>query len=86
MMAEDMFFEGNAVFIDHGDGLISMYFHLSDIKVQVGDEVKTGAVLGRVGSTGRATGPHLFFGIRWHDARINPQFVLEGPSKIPSVP
>ncbi|MGA3189281.1 MAG: M23 family metallopeptidase [Bryobacteraceae bacterium] len=84
-MAEDMFFEGNAVFIDHGDGLISMYFHLAEIKVQVGDEVKRGDVLGRVGSTGRATGPHLFFGIRWHDARINPQFVLEDPAKIPSI-
>jgi hypothetical protein len=86
MMAEEMFFEGNAVFIDHGDGLISMYFHLSDIKVQVGEEVKKGDVLGRVGSTGRATGPHLFFGIRWHDARINPQFLLEDPGKIPSIP
>ena len=85
MMAEDMFFEGNAVFIDHGDGLISMYFHLSDIKVEVGQEVKKGAVLGRVGSTGRATGPHLFFGIRWHDARIDPKFVLEEPSKIPAI-
>jgi hypothetical protein len=86
MMAEEMFFEGNAVFIDHGDGLISMYFHLSDIKVQVGEEVKKGDVLGRIGSTGRATGPHLFFGIRWHDARINPQFLLEDPGKIPSIP
>ena len=85
VMAEDMFFEGNAVFIDHGDGLISMYFHLADIKVAVGEEVKKGHVLGRVGSTGRATGPHLFFGIRWHDARIDPHFVLEEPSKIPEL-
>jgi murein DD-endopeptidase MepM/ murein hydrolase activator NlpD len=85
MMAEDMFFEGNAVFIDHGDGLISMYFHLADIKVEVGQELKKGAVLGHVGSTGRATGPHLFFGIRWHDARIDPKFVLEEPGKIPSI-
>jgi murein DD-endopeptidase MepM/ murein hydrolase activator NlpD len=85
-IAEDLFFEGNAVFIDHGDGLISMYFHLSDIKVKVGDEVKKGETLGRVGSTGRATGPHLFFGIRWHDARIDPKFVLEDPAKIPSIP
>jgi murein DD-endopeptidase MepM/ murein hydrolase activator NlpD len=85
MMAEDMFFEGNAVFIDHGDGLISMYFHLADIKVEAGQEVKKGAILGRVGSTGRATGPHLFFGIRWHDARIDPKFVLEEPSKIPAI-
>ena len=85
VMAEDMFFEGNAVFIDHGDGLISMYFHLADIKVTAGEEVKKGHILGRVGSTGRATGPHLFFGIRWHDARIDPHFVLEEPSKIPEV-
>jgi len=83
--AKEMFFEGNAVFIDHGDGLISMCFHLSEIKVQVGQEVKKGDTLGRVGSTGRATGPHLFFGIRWHDARINPHFLLEEPDKIPAV-
>jgi murein DD-endopeptidase MepM/ murein hydrolase activator NlpD len=85
VLAEDLFFEGNSVFIDHGDGLISMYFHLASIKVEVGQEVKKGHVLGPIGSTGRATGPHLFFGIRWHDARINPQFVLEDPSKIPSI-
>jgi murein DD-endopeptidase MepM/ murein hydrolase activator NlpD len=85
VMAEDMFFEGNAVFVDHGDGLISMYFHLADIKVTGGEEVKKGHILGRVGSTGRATGPHLFFGIRWHDARIDPKFVLEEPSKIPEI-
>jgi murein DD-endopeptidase MepM/ murein hydrolase activator NlpD len=85
MVAEDMFYEGNAVFIDHGDGLISMYFHLSDIKVEAGQEVKKGHTLGRVGSTGRATGPHLFFGVRWHNARIDPQFVLEDPSKIPAI-
>jgi murein DD-endopeptidase MepM/ murein hydrolase activator NlpD len=85
VIAEDLFFEGNAVFIDHGDGLISMYFHLADIKVEAGKEVKKGHTLGRVGSTGRATGPHLFFGVRWHNARINPQFVLEDPSKIPTI-
>ena len=62
-----------------------MYFHLSDIKVTAGEEVKKGHILGRVGSTGRATGPHLFFGIRWHNARIDPQFVLEEPSKIPEI-
>ena len=85
VLAEDLFFEGNAVFIDHGDGLISMYFHLADINVMPGQEVKKAHVLGRVGSTGRATGPHLFFGIRWHGARINPQFVLEPPGNIPSI-
>ena len=85
VVAEDLFFEGNAVFIDHGDGLISMCFHLSELKVQVGQEVKKGHTLGRVGSTGRATGPHLFFGVRWHDGRIDPKFLLENPGKIPAV-
>jgi murein DD-endopeptidase MepM/ murein hydrolase activator NlpD len=83
--ADEMFFEGNAVFIDHGDGLISMYFHLSDIKVRAGQEVRKGETLGREGATGRATGPHLWFGVRWHDARINPKFLLEEPGKIPAV-
>lgn len=85
VMAEDMFFEGNAVFIDHGDGLISMYFHLAEIRVTAGEAVRKGHILGHVGSTGRATGPHLFFGIRWHNARIDPRFVLEEPSKIPEL-
>jgi murein DD-endopeptidase MepM/ murein hydrolase activator NlpD len=85
VLADDLFYEGNAVFIDHGDGLISMYFHLSDIAVKAGQEVKKGHSLGRVGSTGRATGPHLFFGIRWHNARIDPKFVLEDPGKIPTL-
>ncbi|MGD0632565.1 MAG: M23 family metallopeptidase [Terracidiphilus sp.] len=85
VFADEMFFEGNAVFIDHGDGLISMYFHLSDIKVQTGQEVRKGETLGREGGTGRATGPHLWFGVRWHDARINPKFLLEAPGKIPAV-
>jgi Peptidase family M23 len=85
VLAKEMFFEGNSVFIDHGDGLISMYFHLSELKVETGHEVKKGETLGREGSTGRATGPHLWFGVRWHDARIDPKFLLEDPAKIPEV-
>ena len=85
VFASEMFFEGNAVFIDHGDGLISMYFHLSDIKVQAGQQVRKGETLGREGSTGRATGPHLWFGVRWHDARIDPKFLLGPRDKIPAV-
>ncbi len=84
-IAKDMFYEGNAVFIDHGDGLFSMYFHLSDIKVEPGQRVAKGHLLGHVGSTGRATGPHLFFGVRWHNARIDPALLLGEPGKIPSV-
>jgi murein DD-endopeptidase MepM/ murein hydrolase activator NlpD len=85
VIAEDLFFTGKAVFIDHGDGLISMYFHFSELKVQAGQDVKRGETLGLVGSTGRATGPHLHLGVRWHDARINPQPLLEDPAKIPAI-
>jgi murein DD-endopeptidase MepM/ murein hydrolase activator NlpD len=84
-LAEDQFYSGNAVYIDHGGGLISMYFHLSEIKVMAGQEVKKGDTVGLVGATGRSTGAHLFFGVRWHNARINPQFLLENPAKIPAV-
>ncbi|RPI24166.1 MAG: M23 family metallopeptidase [Acidobacteria bacterium] len=85
LIAKDLFFAGNAVFIDHGNGLVTMYFHLSRIEVEVGQEVTKGHTLGVVGSTGRSTGPHLFFGVRWHNARIDPLFLLEDPGKIPSV-
>jgi murein DD-endopeptidase MepM/ murein hydrolase activator NlpD len=73
VLAEDMSFEGNSLFIDHGDGLISMYFHLSELKVEAGQVVRKGQTLGREGSTERATGPHLWFSIRWrrpHQPRI----------------
>jgi len=84
VIAEDLFFTGKAVFIDHGNGLVGMYFHLSEIKVQAGQDVKKGETLGLVGSTGRVTGPHLHLGVRWHDARIDPQPLLDDPAKIPA--
>lgn len=84
-LATNEFFAGNAVFVDHGDGLVSEYFHLSKIAVKAGQKVRKGQTLGQVGSTGRSTGAHLFFGVRWHDARINPQLLLEDPAKIPAV-
>ena len=85
VVAEDLFFPGNAIFIDHGDSLITVYFHLSEIQVQPGQEVKKGDKIGLAGSTGRASGPHLYFGVRWHNARIDPEFLLEDPAKIPAV-
>ncbi|HEY2969189.1 MAG TPA: M23 family metallopeptidase [Casimicrobiaceae bacterium] len=85
VLAQDLFHPGNAVIIDHGDGLVTMYFHLSDIHVQTGQEVRKGDRVGQVGTTGRSTGPHLFFGVRWHNARIDPRFVLEDPAKIPAL-
>ena len=84
VIAEDLFFTGKAVFFDHGNGLVGMYFHLSEIRVQAGQDVKKGEILGLTGSTGRVSGPHLHLGIRWHDARINPQTLLDDPAKIPS--
>jgi murein DD-endopeptidase MepM/ murein hydrolase activator NlpD len=85
VLAQELFYPGNAVFIDHGDGLITMYFHLSDINVQAGQELSKGDRVGQVGSTGRSTGPHLFFGVRWHNARIDPRSVLEDPAKLPAL-
>ena len=84
VIAEDLFFTGKAVFIDHGNGLVGMYFHLSEIKVQAGQDVKKGETLGLVGSTGRVSGPHLHLGVRWHDARIDPRPLLDDPAKIPA--
>jgi murein DD-endopeptidase MepM/ murein hydrolase activator NlpD len=85
VLAQDLFYEGNAIMVDHGDGLISMYFHLSQFKVDPGQKVQKGHTVGLVGSTGRATGPHLFFGIRWHNARVNPDLLLDNPDRIPSI-
>lgn len=84
-LAEELFYPGNAVFLDHGDGLVTMSFHLSQIDVKSGQRVKRGERIGLSGSTGRATGPHLYFGVRWHNARIDPLFLLEDPAKIPAV-
>ncbi|MFY9550137.1 MAG: M23 family metallopeptidase, partial [Thermoanaerobaculia bacterium] len=85
VLAEDLFYPGRAVIVDHGDGLYTMYFHLSDMTVQRGQEVRKGGRIGSVGETGRSTGPHLYFGTRWHGARIDPQYLLREPAKIPSV-
>ncbi len=77
------YFSGNSVFVDHGDDLITMYFHLDHIDVKQGDTIDRGQTVGTVGSTGRATGPHLHFGVRWHGARIDPAVLLMDPESIP---
>jgi murein DD-endopeptidase MepM/ murein hydrolase activator NlpD len=79
VLAEEHFMTGKSVFIDHGDGMVSMNFHLSDIEVEPGDEVKRGQEIGKVGATGRTSGPHLHLGIRWIGARIDPQPLLDSP-------
>lgn len=70
--------EGNLLMIDHGMGLNSAFLHLSAIDVKVGDTVRQGQLIGRIGATGRATGPHLHWSMKWHNARIDPQ-LLVGP-------
>ena len=68
--------EGNLLMIDHGKGLNSAFLHCSELLVQTGDVVKQGQIIGRVGSTGRATGPHLHWGLKWNKARVDPKLLL----------
>jgi len=70
------FFNGNNVVIDHGQGLMTMYCHLSKIRVELGQQVKTGEVRGDVGATGRVTGPHLHWAVRWQNAYLDPAKLL----------
>lgn len=72
VLAEDLYFSGNTVIVDHGLGVYSLYGHLSATDVAVGDTVKAGTVLGKVGATGRVTGPHLHWGLTVNKARVNP--------------
>ena len=76
VLAKDFFFNGNAVFVDHGLGLYTMYLHLSEILVDVGDVVERGQVVGLAGATGRVTGPHLHWGARILSARVDPFSLL----------
>nr|WP_301287204.1 M23 family metallopeptidase [Sphingobium sp. OAS761] len=70
--------EGHLLMIDHGHGLNSAFLHLSRIDVRMGDHVRQGQRIGAVGATGRATGPHLHWGMKWNDARIDP-LLIAGP-------
>jgi murein DD-endopeptidase MepM/ murein hydrolase activator NlpD len=72
VLVDELFFSGRSVIVDHGWGIYSMYFHLSDSLVREGDRIRKGATVGRVGSTGRSTGPHLHWGIRMKGARVDP--------------
>jgi Peptidase family M23 len=71
VLAENLYYSGNTVVIDHGYGIYTMYAHLSKIGVQGGDAAKAGQEIGRVGATGRVTGPHLHWGLTINHARVN---------------
>ncbi len=72
LLAGPLYFEGNCVVLDHGQGLLTLYLHLSEIKVKQGERVAAGREIGRSGGTGRATGPHLHFAVRWQGVYLNP--------------
>ena len=77
LLARFLYFEGNCVAIDHGQGLLTLYFHLSELKVKEGDPVKRGAEIGLSGGTGRATGPHLHVAVRWQGTYLDPARLLQ---------
>jgi len=76
LLARPLYFEGNFVVLDHGQGLLTLYLHLSEFKVKEGEQVKRGQVVGLSGGTGRATGPHLHVAVRWQGTYLDPASLL----------
>jgi hypothetical protein len=81
IIARPLYYEGNCVIIDHGQGFMTLYMHLSHFKVKEGARVKRGQIIGLSGRTGRTTGPHLHLGVRWQGAYLDPAklFTLDLP-------
>ena len=77
LLARPLYFEGNLVVLDHGQGLLTLYLHLSEFKVKEGDTVKRGEVVGLSGGTGRATGPHLHVAVRWQGTYLDPARLMQ---------
>jgi murein DD-endopeptidase MepM/ murein hydrolase activator NlpD len=76
LLAGPLYFEGNCVVLDHGQGLLTLYLHLSEIKVKQGERIERGQEIGLSGGTGRATGPHLHLAVRWQGVYLNPATLL----------
>ncbi len=76
-LADELYFNGNTLFVDHGQGLITMYCHMSKLLVAEGDEVEQGQQIGLVGATGRVTGPHLHWSVSLNGTRVDPSVFLQ---------
>jgi murein DD-endopeptidase MepM/ murein hydrolase activator NlpD len=76
LLARPLFFEGNCIVIDHGQGLLTLYLHLSEMRVKEGDRVAKGQPIALSGGTGRATGPHLHLAVRWQGIYLDPKVLL----------
>ncbi|MEE4217970.1 MAG: M23 family metallopeptidase [Xanthomonadales bacterium] len=85
-MAEpDLYFSGGTIVLDHGQGLSSSFLHMSKVLVASGDVVRQGDVIGKIGATGRATGPHLDWRMNWLDKRVDPSVLVDGdPAPLPA--
>jgi len=81
MADDDLYFEGAMILLDHGQGLISMYLHVSAIDVKPGQAVKRGEKIGEVGSKGRSTGPHLCWRLKWRNRHLDPELLTQWPTE-----
>ena len=77
MVEDDLYYTGGTIIMDHGHGISTIYSHLENVLVSVGDKINQGDIIGTVGSTGRSTGPHLDFRINWFQTRLDPMSVLK---------
>ena len=76
MAEDDLYYTGGTIIMDHGHGISTIYSHLENVMVSVGDQINQGEIIGTVGSTGRSTGPHLDFRVNWFQTRLDPMSLL----------
>ena len=74
---KDLYFTGGTIIFDHGHGISTLYMHMKDINVNLGQQIKKGEIIGIVGKTGRSTGPHLDIRLNWFDVKLDPMSVLK---------